>query len=128
MSVDVGARPTDLADLLAADDAIGVLTRETRVRLVNISASGCLLETALRLEPGTVGQLKVMVEGDTFADAVRVSRVQQVHGAGTEWHLGAEFLWTTHPGSRSLRRMVSRLRREIAQQALEVELVSGRRM
>jgi len=42
--------------------------------------------------------------------------------------VGAEFLWTTHPGSRSLRRMVSRLRKEVAQQALEVELVSGRRM
>ena len=128
MSADVMTQSADLLDMLAAEDVIGVLTRETRVRLVNISASGCLLETTLRLEPGTVGQLKVVIDGDTFGDAVRVARVQQVHGAGAEWHLGAEFLWTTHPGSRSLRRMVSRLRREIAQQAVDVELVSGRRM
>ena len=107
---------------------MGVLTRETRVRLVNISASGCLIESGLRMEPGTSGQLRLTVDGETFSDAIRVSRVQQIYGAGAAWQVGAEFLWTTHPGSWSLRRMVSRLRRQIAQQSLEVEFASDRRM
>jgi PilZ domain len=117
-----------LQDLLASDDVMGVLTRESRVRLVNISASGCLLESGLRMEPGTSGELRLTVDGETYCDAIRVSRVQQMYGAGAAWHVGAEFLWTTRPGSRSLRRMVSRLRRQIAQQSLEVELISSRPM
>jgi len=48
-----------------------------------------------------------------------VTRALQVRGAGV-WQVGVEFLWTSQPGSWSLRRMVSRLRREIAQQDVAV--------
>ncbi len=89
-------------DVLAADDCVGVLTREVRVRLVNISASGCLIESSTRLELGTAGDLRIQVGGDTYDDHVRIARVQQVQGAGSTWHVGAEFLWTTQPGTRSL--------------------------
>src|SRR5260221_4742402 len=106
--------------VLAADDAIGVLARETRARLVNVSVSGCLLESAACLEPGTTGMLKVVVGGGAYDDAVRVTRARQVRGAGGTWQIGVEFLWTTHPGSWSLRRMVSKLRRDIAQQEVAV--------
>ena len=91
-----------LADVLGSDDVIGIVARETRVRLVNISVSGCLLESAHRIEHGTTGMLEVVV--------------------------GAEFLWTSHPGSWSLRRMVSRLRKNMAQQAVRVAFVAGRVM
>jgi hypothetical protein len=114
----------DFDDVLAADDVVGVLTREVRVRLVNISASGCLVESGQRLEPGTAGRLRVVVEGETYGDDVRVARVQQRQGAGSTWQLGAEFLWTSPPGPESLRRVVSRLRQTLTKQVVEIELTT----
>jgi len=111
-------------DVLAADDCVGVITREVRVRLVNISTSGCLIESSSRLEPGTAGDLRIRVGGDIYADDVRIARVQQVQGAGSTWHVGAEFLWTTQPGTQSLRRVVSRLRQALTQQAVDIEFSS----
>lgn len=111
-------------DVLAADDCVGVITREVRVRLVNISTSGCLIESGTRLEAGTAGDLRIRVGGETYADNVRIARVQQVYGAGSTWHVGAEFLWTTQPGTRSLRRVVSRLRQALTQQAVDIEFSS----
>lgn len=111
----------DLDDVLAADDLVGVLTREVRVRLVNISASGCLMESGARLEAGATGALTVRVGEVMYADDVRVARVQQIEGAGSTWHVGAEFLWTSPPGPRSLRRVVGRLRRVLTQQVVEVQ-------
>ena len=119
---------SSLTEVLGADDVIGVLTRNTSLRLVNVSVSGCLLESAHRFEPGTTGMLEVTIGEVTHADAVRVCRVQPVFGSGAAWHLGVEFLWTTPPGSRSLRRMVSRLRNHIAQQTLKAAFAVGRLM
>ncbi len=67
------------------------------------------MESSSRLEPGIAGDLRIRVGSDIYADDVRIARVQQVQGAGSTWHVGAEFLWTTQPGTRSLRRVVSRL-------------------
>jgi hypothetical protein len=91
---------------------------------VNISASGCLVESSARLEAGTTGLLQARIEGGLFADDVRIARVQQVQGAGSTWHLGAEFLWTTQPGTRSLRRVVARLRQMLSRQPIEVGFVT----
>jgi hypothetical protein len=102
---------TSFDDVLGADDVIGVLTREVRVRLVNISASGCLVESGSRLEIGMAGALRVTVGGDIYTDDVRIARVMQRQGASGTWQIGAEFLWTSPPGPQSLRRVVSRLRR-----------------
>jgi hypothetical protein len=110
-----------LAVVLSADDLAGVLTREVRVRLVNISGSGCLVETSAQVEAGTAGVLKVKIDGEEYVDDIRVARVQRVHGSSATWHVGAEFLWTTYPGSRSLRRVASRLQREAAQHAVSIE-------
>jgi hypothetical protein len=110
-----------LEAVLAADDAMSVLARETHARLLNVSASGCLLECGEYLAPGTTGTLRVVVSGEGYDDAVRVTRAQQVRSAGV-WQVGVEFLWTSHPGNWSLRRMASRLRREIAQQEVTVAL------
>ena len=54
---------------------------------------------------------KVVVGGGAYDDAVQITRALQVRGAGV-WQVGVEFLWTSQPGSWSLRRMVSRLRRD----------------
>ena len=117
-----------LAVVLGADDLAGVLTREVRVRLVNISGSGCLVETSAQVEAGTTGVLRVKIDGEQYEDDIRVARVQRVHGSSAIWHVGAEFLWTTYPGSRSLRRVASRLQREAAQHAVSIEFGSHRPM
>jgi len=103
-----------LTDLLGAGDLMGVLARDIDVRLLNVSASGCLVESRRRIEAGTAGALRLVVDGEEYSDDVIVARCSEVQGAGATYHVGAEFLWTTPPGVRSLRRMASRL-----QQALE---------
>jgi len=117
-----------LAAVLGADDLAGVLSRDVRVQLVNISGSGCLVVTNAQVATGTTGVLKVEIDGEQYADDIRVARVQRVHGSSATWHVGAEFLWTTYPGSWSLRRMASRLQREIAQHAETVGFESQRPM
>ena len=43
-------------------ELVGVLTREIPTRLVEISRSGCLLESGHRIEEGTVSTLRLEVE------------------------------------------------------------------
>ena len=107
---DVGS--SSLKAVITAPDVMGVLTRELRVRLVDISASGCLLESSHRIDLGTCGVLRLIADGTSFADDVRVVRVQQVHGSGSGWNIGVEFLWTSQPGERSLRRAAATVSRE----------------
>ena len=89
--------------ILEADDRFGVLGREVPVRLLNFSASGCLVQGASSLEPQSVARLKVAFEGERYGDDVRVARCQEVPGAGPLCNLGVEFVWTSHPDSSSLR-------------------------
>ena len=91
--------------VLRADDSLAVLSRDVAVRLVNISASGCLLETDSRLREGTTGSLRLVYEGIDYADDVRVVRCTE-SGDGRGYNVGAEFLWTTTPAERTLRRVL----------------------
>lgn len=100
-----------LQRVFSAPDAVAVLTRELRVRLRDISLSGCLLESTQRIEAGTCGVLRMTVGGAEFRDDVRVVRVQRVDGAGARWNIGLEFLWTSQPGERSLRRAAATVSR-----------------
>ena len=95
--------------ILGSNDVVAVLGREVSVRLVDISASGCLLESSSRLEAGTTGRLKVVVEDEEYLDDVRIMRCREREGAPSVYQLGAEFLWTTNPIGRSLRRVIARL-------------------
>ena len=91
-----------------SEDILGVLGKEVSIRLLNGSPSGCLVETNSRLEIGTIASLRVTLNGDEFADDVRVVRCQQIEGAGSVFHVGAQFLWTASPSGRSLRQLMSR--------------------
>lgn len=95
--------------ILSAHDVVAVLRREVAVRLVDISNSGCLLQTEKRLLEGTTGTLRVSYDGVEYADDVRVMRCQAPNSGENWFRLGVEFLWTTHPGERSLRRVVAGL-------------------
>jgi hypothetical protein len=95
--------------LLAAGDLVAVLGREVPVRLLEISSAGCLLESCCRLETGATGLLRVQFDDWEYVDDVRVVRCQELGGASGLFQLGAEFLWTTSPDDRSLRRVTSKL-------------------
>jgi hypothetical protein len=120
--------PERIDDLLHADELMGVLARDIDVRLLNVSASGCLVESRLRLEAGTAGTLRLQVEGEEYIDDVLVTRCHEVQGAGATFHLGVEFLWTTPPGSSSLRRVATRLQQLAGQGGLKLEFESRRPM
>jgi hypothetical protein len=72
---------------------MGVLARELRVRVLNCSPSGCLLETNAPMEVGTVGSLQLVIEGRALVDHIAVVRCQPIAGAGSVYHVGARFLW-----------------------------------
>jgi hypothetical protein len=89
--------------VLRSRDFVAVLTREVSVQLVNISGSGCLLESDTKLREGTTASLRVMLQGVEYVEDVRVIRCSPSEGPRS-YQLGAEFLWTTSPSERSLRR------------------------
>jgi PilZ domain len=95
--------------LLSSGDLVAVLGREVVVRLMDISSAGCLLESSCRLEKGATGLLRVQFEGAEYMDDVRVMRCHESEGASGFYQLGAEFLWTTSPHERSLRRIIAKL-------------------
>ena len=85
-----------------------VLTRELRVHLLNASVSGCLVESNLRIEVGTVGTIRVELNGEEYEDEVQVLRCQEIAGAGSMYHLGMQFLWIAPPHERSIRHALAR--------------------
>lgn len=111
--------------LLKAHDVVAVLGRDVPVRLLDISSSGCLLETAFRLDIGTHGSLRVLFEGQEFSDDIRVMRCQVCSGRSGSYHVGAEFLWTMAPQDFSLRLILPKLE---GRSLKEARLQSLRRM
>jgi len=83
-----------------------VLIRDIPVCLLDVSLSGCLLESRTRLQAPVAGQLSVTVNGEPRVDDIRLSRCVFVEGSGVAYRAGAEFLWIELPGERSLRRAV----------------------
>jgi hypothetical protein len=88
-------------------ELVGVLTREVATRLVEISRSGCLLESSQRIDEGTVGTLRLEVRGQTYAEDVRVTRCVAVAGSGSSYLVGIEFLQTTAADGMSIRRALA---------------------
>jgi PilZ domain len=88
-------------------ELVGVLTREIPTRLVEISRSGCLLESGHRIEEGTVGALRLEVEGRTYLEDVRATRCVAIAGSGSSYLVGVEFLQTARPDAASIRRAIS---------------------
>ncbi len=85
-------------------ELVGVLTREVATRLVEISRSGCLLESRQRIEEGTVATLRLNVHGQTYTEEVRATRCVAVAGSGSSYLIGIEFLQTTAADGMSIRR------------------------
>ena len=81
---------------------LATLTRHIRVRILNCSAEGCLLEATAPLLPGTVGTLHVSFGSNKLDDQIQVVRCE--HMKGTEcYHVGTRFLSATPPYAGTLR-------------------------
>jgi len=90
-------------------DRLAVLTRDLPVRLLNCSASGCLLETNVRLEVSTVASLTLNVDGRHFSDDVLVAWCKPIAGGEARYHVGLRFVWTAAATPNTLRMMAHQL-------------------
>lgn len=95
-------------------ELVGVLRREVAARIVDVSASGCRLEVSGQVARAVVCELRLLIDGEIFVDHVRITRCVNVRGSGARYSVGAEFLWTTEREQRSLRRLVTVLRKRAA--------------
>ena len=78
---------------------VAVLGRDVAVRLMDISDSGCLIQSETRLAEGTTGTLRAdRIGGAEYVDDVRIMRCQAPNGGDNWFKLGAQFLWTSQPG------------------------------
>jgi hypothetical protein len=88
-------------------ELVGVLARHIPTRLVEISRSGCLLESGHRIEEGTVGALRLEVRGQIYSEEVRATRCVAIAGSGSSYLVGVEFLQTVRSDGASIRRAMS---------------------
>ena len=90
-------------DAISTPERLGILARDFQARILNYSPTGCLLETSSRMEIGTVGCLRLTIDGRELSDDIQVVRCQTIEGAGPLFQVGVRFLWTAAPGKDSLR-------------------------
>lgn len=79
------------------------------VRVVDVSRSGCRLESPRWMRPGMSGQLTLSLQGNSHEDDIRIARCQPRQGAGHNYVLGAELLRTRRLNGRSIRLAIGRL-------------------
>lgn len=71
---------------------VGAVSRRMPVRLVEVSASGCLWDAPAPLDEGTVGFVEVRTAGQHRTEAVRVLRTQSIVGSSWPYRMAVEFL------------------------------------
>jgi hypothetical protein len=103
-----------VVNTIDGSEVTGMLARNVPMRLIDMSRTGCLLESRQRVEDGTVGELRLQVQRETFVDDVRVTRCVLVEGSGSIYRVGAEFVQTRRPGEHSIRRAITAILRGLA--------------
>jgi hypothetical protein len=88
------------------------LTRELSVRIIDVSAFGCLVETRRRMEVGTIGTLQLRLGGQECTDDFEVVRCEAVQGVRNVYHVGVRLLWTRPRKAGSIRYAVASLQAE----------------
>ena len=88
------------------------LTRELPVRVIDASASGCLVESQRRMEVGTIGTLQLTLAGQDCRDDFEVMRCDAVQGVPNVYHVGVRLLWTRPRRAGSIRHAVASLQAE----------------
>ena len=89
-----------------AKTMLGIHLTDTPLRALNVSRTGCLLESNRFIEAGTAGKLRLEIEGRIYSGEVRITRCQRMEGTATAFRLGVEFLRTRRASAVSLRRVV----------------------
>jgi hypothetical protein len=82
--------------------------REHLMRIVDLSRSGCLIESQQRIEVGTVGRLRLRLGNQECSDDVEVVRCDALGLAQARYHIGVRFLWTTPRHVGTIREAVTR--------------------
>ena len=82
---------------------LGVAVDSIEIRLIEVSRSGCLLESTRQVAPGVAGEIRIAFEGRVLVEALRVTRCKRIEGAGPLYRLGAEFIRTPQINGSSLR-------------------------
>jgi hypothetical protein len=86
-----------------------VVLRNLSLMVLDVSSSGCLIESSAPLQVGTVGWLEVEFEGERRFEWFRIARIET---RGERAFLaGVEFLPLAAAGADSLRSAIGRLRR-----------------
>ena len=89
-------------------DSHAVLVRELGIRLLNVSAGGCLIESQRWIEVGTIGTLQVRLGDEDCKEDVEVVRCELVRGAEPVYHVGMRLLRTKPRQAGSIRHAVVR--------------------
>jgi hypothetical protein len=71
---------------------VGAVSRRVPVRLVEVSASGCLWDAPAPLDEGSVGFVEVRTSGHHRTEAVRILRTQRAVGSVWPYRMAVEFL------------------------------------
>ncbi|HEX5109973.1 MAG TPA: hypothetical protein VFV95_16085 [Vicinamibacterales bacterium] len=87
---------------------IGVIIRRIPVKVRDVSAAGCLLESADMLPEGAVGQLELTIDGERHLETLQVCRSTRTSGGAFPWRAGARFLSLTAPLPTSVRNFAAR--------------------
>ena len=106
---------------------LGVILTNTPLRAIELSRTGCLLESSRRIEAGTTGELRLKIERRTYSEVVMVTRCQRLEGAAASYRLGVEFLRTRRPSLSSLRWAVNSLLEKKGLGALGTEIQGSSR-
>jgi hypothetical protein len=92
----------------AGTEQPAALRRDVRVRVVNCSASGCLIEMARPVRVGMVGALRSTFGDRELEDVVRVVRCEPAEGNDDIYRVAVQFLVTAPPHPHSLRYVAAR--------------------
>jgi hypothetical protein len=88
-------------------DSPDVLIRERHVRVLEVSRSGCLMESLRKVPVGTVGRLQLTLGLEQCEDDVEVVRCDTVPGERPLYYVAMRFLWTSPPEPGSIRHAIA---------------------
>jgi len=88
---------------MSGSPMIAAIIRRVPVRLVEVSASGCLCDAPTPLEEGSVGFVEVRTPGQHRTEAVRILRTQRAGGTSWPYRMAVEFLTLAPLSTESLR-------------------------
>ena len=85
-----------------------VLTQESSVRVVNVSAGGCLVESRQWIEVGTIATLQLRLGTEACRDDVEVVRCEMITRAPALYHVAVRLLRTRPRQPGTIRHAVAR--------------------